>query len=188
VNNVEELYCRSVCEAAATLSAARSPKELFRNLTERVATTIGAKGCALLLFSPKKKHLYHLAAYGLSERHIKKGPVLAEKSLSEVLEGKTAAVLNVTKDERIQYREEAEREGITSILSVPMILRKEVIGVIRMYTAEPHKFSNDEKYFASAVASLAAVAIENARWYKAVKADNAKLKKELMEITHLLNS
>jgi GAF domain-containing protein len=188
VNNIEETYCRSVCEAAVTLSSTRSPKVLFNNLVERVAKTIGAKGCALMLFSPDKKRLFHITAYGLSERHINKGPVLADQSISEALKGKSATVLNASADERIQYREEAEREGIASILSVPMTLREEIIGVIRVYTTEPHQFTADDKYVVSAFASLAAVALENERWYRSVKRDNDKLKQELMEITHLLNS
>jgi GAF domain-containing protein len=188
VNNIEEGYCRSVCEAAAALSSTRSPNVLFRNLVEKVASAIGAKGCALILFSPNKKRLFHIAACGLSQRHIKNGPVLADKCIPEVLEGKVVAVTNITKDERIQYREEAKREGITSILSAPMTLRKEIIGVIRVYTAEPYKFTDDDKYLAVAVANLAAVALENARWYRSIKRANAKLKKELLDITNLLNS
>jgi GAF domain-containing protein len=188
MNSMEGTYCRSVCEAAVALSSTHSPDMLFRNLVQTVAITLGAKGCALMLFSPNKKRLFHINAYGLSKRHIKKGPVLANKSISEALEGNIVAVSNIAEDERIEYREEAEREGISSILSIPMTLRGDVIGVIRIYTTEPHEFTEDDKYFVSAVASLAAVALENARWYKSVKQNNAKLKKELLEITSLLNS
>jgi GAF domain-containing protein len=188
VNNIEETYCRSVCEAAVELSATHSPKVLFNDLVERVTKTMGVKGCALMLFSPDKKRLFHITAYGLSERHIKKGPVLADQGIAEVLEGKIVAVSDITEDERIQYREEAEREGIASILSVPMTLRNEIIGVVRVYTGEPHTFTDDDRYFAGAVASLAAVALENERWYMSIKRDNEKLKQELLEITHLLDS
>lgn len=92
------------------------------------------------------------------------------------------------KTKRSHYREEAEREGIVSILSMPMTFKEDVIGVIRVYTAEQHQFTDDDKYLTNAVASLAAVALENAKWYSSVKKDNVKLKQELMEITHLLNS
>jgi GAF domain-containing protein len=188
VNNIEESYCRSICEAAAALSSTRSPNVLFRNLAERVAGTIGAKGCALLLFSPDKKRLFHIAAYGLSAHHIKKGPVLADQCISEVLEGKVVAVLNAAEDVRTQYREEALREGIASILSAPMTLRTKIIGVIRVYTAEPYQFTDDDQYLAKAVANLAAVALENARWYRSLKQENTRIKKELLDITNLLNS
>jgi GAF domain-containing protein len=181
MNSVEELFYPSLYETAVALSSTRSPKEILSNLVERVTKTLSAKGCSLMLLSLDKKHLFHTIAYGLSERYLKKGLVLADKSISEALEGKVVGVLKATEDERIQYREQAEQEGVASILSVPMMLRDEIIGVIRVYTAEPHEFSMDEMYFASAIASLSALALENARLYTSVKRDNEKLKQEILE-------
>jgi GAF domain-containing protein len=186
MSNVEVLYYPSLYEAALALSSARSPREIIRNLVERVAVTLDTKGCSLMLLSQDKKHLIHTIAYGLSERYIKKGPVLADKSISEALEGNTVAVLRAAEDERIQYREQAELEGIASILSVPMKLRNEIIGVIRVYTAQEHQFSKENTYFVSAVASLSAIALENARLYKSVQRDYEMLKQELIEYQYLL--
>jgi GAF domain-containing protein len=179
MKNIQDLYYPSLYEAALALSSTRSPKEILRILVERVAKTIGAKGCSLMLLSPDKRQLLHIISYGLSDRYIKKGQVSADKSISEALEGKVVAVLKATEDERIQYREQAEQEGIASILSVPMTLRDEVIGVIRAYTSELYEFTKDEIHFASAVASLSAIALENARFYESVQRDNEKLRQEL---------
>jgi len=89
------------------------------------------------------------------------GAVSADKSISEALEGKSVAVLDATEDERIQYREEVKREGIASILSVPIMLRGQIIGVIRVCTGEPRQFTENDIYFVSAVANLGAIALEN---------------------------
>jgi GAF domain-containing protein len=186
MSNVEELYYPGLYEAALALSSARSPGEIIRNLVERVAATLGTKGCSLMLLSQDKKHLIHTIAYGLSDRYIKKGPVLADRSISEALEGKIVAVLKAVEDERIQYREQAKYEGIASILSVPMKLRDEIIGVIRVYTAEQCQFNEENTYFVSAVASLSAIALENARLYKSIQRDYEMLKQELIEYQYLL--
>jgi len=79
--------------------------------------------------------------------------------------GQPATVFDATKDERIQYRENAKKEGIASMLSVPMLLREEIIGVIRVYTAEPYDFTLDDMYFVGAVANLGAIALGNAKLY-----------------------
>jgi len=188
MSNVEGLYYPCLYETAVALSSTRSPKEILRNLVDRVTRTIGAKGCSIIMLSPNKTRMFHVTAYGLSNRHIKKGPILADKSISEAIEGKVVAILKANEDERIHYREEAEREGIASILSVPMKLNDKIIGVIRVYTAEPREFTSDDIYFASAVASLAAIALKNARFYRSVQRNHKKLKQELLEITHLYNS
>jgi len=129
-----EFYYWSLYEAAAALNSSRAPAKILQSIVEKVAKTVGAKGCFLMLLSPDKKVLLHTAACGLSDWYIRKGPVSADKSLSDALEGKVVAVLHATEDERIQYREQAKKEGIASILSVPMMLREENIGVIRVYT------------------------------------------------------
>jgi GAF domain-containing protein len=79
--------------------------------------------------------------------------------------GQPTAVFDATKDEQIQYRENAKKEGIASMLSVPMLLREEIIGVIRVYTAEPYDFTLDDMYFVGAVANLGAIALGNAKLY-----------------------
>jgi len=80
----------------------------------------------LMLLTPDRKLLLHTAAYGLSDWYVRKGPVSADKSISEALEGKSVAVLDATEDERIQYREQVKKEEIVSILSTPMMLKEEI--------------------------------------------------------------
>jgi GAF domain-containing protein len=113
-----------------------------------------------MLLSPDRKVLHHTVAYGLSDWYVRKGPVSADKSISEALAGRPIAVFDATGDLRIQYREQAKKEGIGSILSVPMTLREEIIGVIRVYTSERRSFTVDDMYFVGGVANLGAIALK----------------------------
>ncbi len=117
----------------------------------------------------------------LRDWYVRKGPISADKSISEALEGKAVAILDATKDDRIQYREQAKKEGIASILSVPMMLREENIGVIRVYTAEPFHFTMDDIYFVGAVANLGAIALENAKLYESVQKDYETFRQDVLE-------
>ncbi len=105
----------------------------------------------------------------------------ADRSISEALEGEPVAVLDATEDERVQYREQARKEGIASILSVPMALRAETIGVMRVYTAEPSRFTTDDIYFAGAAANLGAIALENAGLHGMVEKDHESFRQEMLE-------
>jgi GAF domain-containing protein len=95
----------------------------------------------------------------------------ADRSLAEAMEGKTVYTPDATSDDRIQYQQEARKEGIASILSVPLPIKGRVIGVLRLYTANPRDFLEDERHFAEALAEIGAIAIENARMYERVKKD-----------------
>jgi GAF domain-containing protein len=176
-----ESYYTSLYELAATINSAHSSESILQSITEGVANAMEAKGCSLMLLTPDKKALLHTVAYGLSDWYVRKGPVSADKSISEALEGKPIAVLEASKDERIQYREQAKKEGIASILSVPMMLREETIGVIRVYTAEPCHFTLDDMYFVGIVANLGAIALENARLYEATKKDYETFRQDMLE-------
>jgi len=177
----KEVYYTNLYELAATLNSARSPESILQSIVEGVAKTMEAKGCSLMLLSPDRKVLLHTVAYGLSDSYVRKGPVSADRSISEALEGKPVAVFEATKDERIQYREQAKKEGIASILSVPMMLREETIGVVRVYTAEPCHFTMDDMYFVGAVANLGAIALENARLYEAAQKDYEAFRQDMLE-------
>jgi GAF domain-containing protein len=181
MDKIVERYYQELYEVAAVLNSARDPQAVLHAIVALVAKAVGAKGCSLMLLTPDRKVLLHTAAYGLSDWYVRKGPVSADKSISESLEGKAVAVLEATKDERVQYRQQARKEGIVSILSVPTMLREEIIGVIRVYTGEPRQFNTEDIYFVRAVAHLGAIALENARLYEAVQKDYETFRQDMLE-------
>jgi len=181
MERAERNYYRSLYDVAAAANSARTPESVLHSIVEKVVQAMEAKGCSLMLLTPDRKLLLHTAAYGLSDSYVRKGPVSADKSLAAALEGKPVAVLDATEDEWVQYREQAKKEGIASILSVPMTLKEEIIGVIRVYTAEPRYFTMDDTYFVGAVANLGAIALENASLYDTCQRDYEAFRKDMLE-------
>jgi len=170
----EELY-----ELAAILNSARSSDDILHSIVEGVAKAMGAKGCSLMLLTPDKQVLLHTAAYGLSDWFVRKGPVSADKSMSESLKGKPVAVLDATTDDRVEYQKQVKREGIASILSVPVKLREEIVGVMRVYTSKPRRFTGAEISFATAAANFGAIALESAHFYEALRTDYDRLREDM---------
>lgn len=174
-------YYESVYQIALILNSARDPRALIRSIVETTAKAMGAKACSLMLLTAKRDVLLHTAAYGLSDRYLRKGPVAVGQIISDVLEGKPVAVLDATTDERVLYREQARKEGIASMLSVPMRLRGEVIGVLRIYTAEPHRFGKDDIRFVETIGNLGAVALENLRAYDVLQKDYEAFRRDMLQ-------
>jgi transcriptional regulator with GAF, ATPase, and Fis domain len=125
--------------------------------------------------------LLHIVAYGLSDWYLRKGPVTVTKIISDVLKGRPVAVLDATTDERVVYREQAKKEGIASILSVPMKLKGEVIGVLRVYTAKPYRFTKNDIHFVETIANLGGVALENLRAYDMIQKDYETFRRDILE-------
>ncbi len=167
MEKTKEYYYDRLCEIAAAVNSARDPDAVLHSTVENVTKALEAKGCSLMIYKLEKRLLIHAVDYGLSDEYIlRKGPLSADESISETLEGKPVAVLDATEDERIQYPEAVRKEGIVSILSVPMMREGDVIGVIRVYTSEPRRFTEDDIHFVTAVAGLGVIALENAKRYE----------------------
>lgn len=174
-------YYESVYKVASILNSEHDAGALLHSIVESVAKATGAKGCSLMLLTPDREVLLHTVAYGLSDWYLRKGPVRVGKIVSDVLEGKPVAVFDATTDERVLYREQAKKEGVASILSIPMRLRGEVIGVVRVYTAKPYRFTKDDIKFVETVANLAAIALENLRAYDIIQKDYETFRRDMLQ-------
>ncbi len=181
MEEIEKTYFQSLFQLAATLNSARSSEDILHSIVENVAKAMDAKGCSLLLLTPDKKELFRIVAHGLSNWYARIGPALADKSMSESLEGKAVAVLDATTDERVQFRKQVAKEGIASILSVPMKLREEVIGVMRVYSSEPRKFTEADVNFATAAGNFGAIALESAKFYQTLEKSYDDFREELLQ-------
>jgi signal transduction protein with GAF and PtsI domain len=147
----------------------KDPEEVVLLIVESVKNAMEAKGCALFLFNRKTDELEVAASMGLSEEYLNKGPLSAMRSIAHSLKDGPVAIDDVTDDPRIQYPEEAKKEGISSILSVPIALRTNPTGVLRVYSAEPWEATLEDVNFVQAVAQIAGMALEMARLYKGLK-------------------
>ena len=146
-------------------------------ITEDVAKFLGVKGSALMLLDRKEKTLVTVSFFGLSESYLAKGPVHADKSIGEGMDGLSVCVDDVANDPRIEYPEAALLEGIRSILSVPISFRGQVIGLLRLYTTVPTEFRYEDIEFVEGLADLAGLVIEYGRLVSGFKTSLEALKK-----------
>lgn len=152
------------------LSAIRDPEEIVLITVEGVMHALNVKGCALFLFNEKSEKLELAGYYGLSDEYVSKGPISSLHSIASTLqEGQPVAIFDVRDDPRIQYPKAAEREGIASILSVPIIIEDRPLGCMRVYTAEPWEFTLTDVNFAQAVAQVVGMALEMCRINKGLE-------------------
>lgn len=159
----------TLLKVAGAISHSKDPEEVVLLAVESIARALDVKGSAVLLINRDSKELEVAASFGLSEEYINKGPLSAMKSIAESLEQGPVAISDVSDDPRIQYPGAAQKEGIASILSVPIMIGGHTIGALRVYTAEPWEFTMEDVNFVQAVGSITGMAIDMARHYKGMK-------------------
>ncbi|BBO70127.1 hypothetical protein DSCA_40570 [Desulfosarcina alkanivorans] len=160
----------SLVRITRSISMIRDPEEVVLISVEGVTNALKVKGCTLFLFDKKSDVLSLAGSYGLSREYLDKGPVSALRSISSSLEGgHPVAIYDVNDDPRLQYPDAALKEGIASILSVPIIIGERTIGCLRVYTADPWEFGHNDVNFVQAVAQVVGMALELCRVNKGYK-------------------
>jgi len=138
-------------------------EDILRLIVAVTAEVMGSNICSLMLIDEKKNELVIRATQSISEEYNKKPPL----KIGEGIAGKVAkqnkpiTVKDVTKEKEYKYQDIARKEGLCSLLCVPLAVKGKVIGVINCYTSTLHNFTETEVNLLTSIANQAAVAIEN---------------------------
>lgn len=160
----------SLIHVSQTISSTLNLDDALNAVAKEGCSLMGSKICALQLLDESGQWLELRACYGANEAYLNKPPVEASESLLGfvVRRKKPVQVENVQTSSRYQQVDIAREEGLVSLLSVPLQFGDEAIGLISVYTGEPHTFSNEEIRILAALADLSAIAIEKARLYERI--------------------
>jgi len=137
--------------------------DILKLIVTLVANIMNAKICSLWLLDEKTQELKIRATQAMSEEYLKERSLKVGEGIVGLIAEtkKPMVILNVLKDPRYKEKTLAKKEKLVSMLSVPMMVRKRLIGAINCYTTTRYQFSKSQVDLLSAVANQAAVAIEN---------------------------
>lgn len=148
-----------------TLVQDRYPEEIMQLIVNMTAQMMGSNICSIMLLDEKNQELRLVASQSLDPGYREKPPVKLHGSSTgkAVSTRKPVVIADVRKEAQYQYRDLAIKQGLVSLLSVPMMFKDKVLGVMNYYTPVEHRFTDDEIAFAQSVANQCAAAIENTR-------------------------
>jgi signal transduction histidine kinase len=157
----------SLVSVGQTINSTLTLDDALRVVTREACALMDAKVASLLMLDETQEWLDLRASHGAGPAYINKPRLNAADSLLGVVvrRKKPLQVEDVQVSTRYQNVDVARREGLVSLLSVPLVFRDQAIGTLSVYTGETHSFSNEEIRILSALADLSAIAIEKARLY-----------------------
>jgi len=166
-------------EISSLLVSDKNLQETLNIIVKIVADVMKYKICSIMLYNKEKEELEIKATQSLSKEYKNKPNVKIGQSISglAVKEKGPVSVLDVVQNPNYKYPEIAKKEGLVSMLAIPMMIKSKIIGVINVYTNYEHVFSKNEQDILLSIANLAAIAIEN-----------AQLQEESLKIKDLLES
>jgi signal transduction histidine kinase len=145
-------------------------QELFDTLTRDARATLNARACALYLYDADTD-LLRFASLTTGGLTLVPPDAVPLRSCLMGAAVHTRRQVSFPDIQSPEYRELADLPPdptLMSVLGTPIIFEGEVLGVLAVFTDRLHRFDNDEKRLCAALASLGAVAIQNARLYARV--------------------
>jgi sigma-B regulation protein RsbU (phosphoserine phosphatase) len=152
---------------------------LNRVMDEVIATTRAERGFVMLREADKR--LVFRVARGLDQETIEEPQFQVSRSVVERVarEGEPILTSDAQADDRFSMRQSVLMLGLRSILCVPLKVKNQVLGVVYVDNRlQAGIFTPDHLELLTAIASSAAIAIENARLYQ-VAVDKGRLEREL---------
>ena len=162
-SNVNAKEINALLEISKAIASGLYLEDVLRLIVTVTANLMNSKICSLWILDERDEKLKLKATQSISEEYLKERSLsMGEGVVGHVaLHNQPMAILDVLKEPLYKEKELAKKEGLVSMLSVPMCIKDRVIGVINCYTSYSHPFSKSEEEMLTTVANQAAICIEN---------------------------
>ena len=176
-------------EVAQLASSARDWDEMLRIVIGRTTDAMGAEVSSLYLLERTDGLLRLVATNGLNRGGIGRATLrVGEGIVGWVANARVPlAARDVRSEPRWKWVPEVDEKRFTSMLSVPVLARDEVIGVMNVQTVEQRDFGREEIDFLQTIANQVAGIIEKGRLQRE---SDRKLREvsALFEVSNVLTS
>ncbi|MBU1740821.1 MAG: GAF domain-containing protein [Proteobacteria bacterium] len=152
-------YLRALRDMSRAIHTRSEARDVLTLVCDQARRIFNAKAAAIRVVDRDTGNLILSGASGLSEDYREKGPVFPDQSVAEILSGGLVHIVDVAVDPRVQYPEDAIKEGIVGIAGVPLIVGGRTVGALRVYFADKRRIADEDKELLEALAEQAALAL-----------------------------
>ena len=161
------------------MAGTRKVEEVLESITREALLLLDCSLTAFFLYEPESDEL---KLHSLQDR---KGRISHEETLnpSESILGtalrghRQVQTRNLFRTEEHHFTSLIREKNLHSMLVTPVVYEDQPIGLISLYVDRSHRFNDDERLIAGALADLSAIAIQNARLYGRVFSSEESLRK-----------
>lgn len=162
-------------------------QQVMDTVVTKLPDLIGVDACTIRLLDKSTNTFVLGAANGLSLEYLSRSTIDTEETMEMIKSGHPVAKTNIADDDTFEDRDAAEREGIKSVLALPILFHGAIIGIMRLLTKKEREFSLDEVSFSMVLAEQIGIAISNARMFSEME-QQVDFMREVQEISKVVNS
>ncbi len=183
--DARHLSLQALSEIALTVNTIQEPKALLEKVLEIAMETLDAERGFVLITAAERPEGFDVRAQrNFTEAQLGDLVRLSTSVVYDVLRrGEPVLIYEALEDERFGGAESIVLQQIQSIACVPLRLKKRQIGAIYLDSLTRRgRFTRENLPFLEAFANQAAVAIENAQLYQALREENRRLRTEIKRL------
>ena len=161
------------------LVAQLEQNELFKTLTRDTCQMMQARASALYVYHAPSGTVRVASFAGGGAAPAAAGALPLDSCLvaSAIHTRRAVVFADIQSPEFLDLVDLPRDTALRSVLTTPLLWEGEVLGVLAVFLDRVHRFDNDEKRLCTTLASLGAVALQNARLYARVFQSEESLRK-----------
>lgn len=161
------------------MAGKREVEEVLRTITREALLLLGCKLSAFFLYNEEDDMLrLHSLQDESGSRSYEESLKPSDSILGTSLRGyRQVQTRDLLRTEEHHFVSLIREEKLHSMLVTPVVYENDPIGVLSLYVDRSHRFNDDEKLIARALADLGAIAVQNARLYGRVFDSEESLRK-----------
>jgi sigma-B regulation protein RsbU (phosphoserine phosphatase) len=177
---------KALYQVGTAITATLSLSKVVKLIVEQAVELLDHSACALLVLDELGDDFRLETSVGLSGRLLE--PEIHAQLARVAVDSKRATTLYLDRDpECAPFRQVLEDGELGGLLSVPLIARKKMVGVLNCFVPPQFRFRQQEIRFLKGFANQAAIAVENARLHGLVRFKMGELG-TLFEVTKAVTS
>ena len=156
---------------ADLLTIARNSSRIYDNALDKVLEVLNLRHGNLRLLNPTTGELELMSQKGLPDDYAKKYTTIkiGERSSGKIVRTRGPVLWdNIQTDSSCSYLH-LRKEGINSLLGVPLLAREGVIGTLAVASPKRGRFGEQEIQLLAAMGRVIGITIENASLFRALK-------------------
>ncbi len=174
-------------QAAQAFISTLDVGQVLATVLDEVRQALGVIACSAWLIDPQTNELVCRQVTDPQGEVVRGWRLAPGQGLAGwvVQNGQSLNVPNVEADQR-HYKNIDEQTGLPlrSVLTVPLRVKQNVIGVLQVVAVQYNRFSDTDQVVLESLAATAAIAIENARLYEQARQDAETKARLLNEVNH----
>lgn len=157
---------------------------LQQNIIMLFLDITGADSSCILIYDDETKKFIVSGSSSLSGRFVSRVKLpLSDPVIEDIMTIRhEVAIPSLTEGYPSLLFEEAIREGVRSLLALPLLVKEKLIGIVCIFRNREGEYSERERAYLSAMAAQAAIALENSNLYTSSREKQMRVEQLLSKV------